>query len=68
MFKDRLAVELRRSGMSQTELAARVGVSKGSVSVWLRGSEPRRPQYDRLLDVLPGLRDNREPESAEAAS
>lgn len=66
-FKERLAAEIRRSGLTQKDLAAKVGVSKTLIGFWLRGTEPKRPQYERLLAVFPGLRDSA-PASAEAAS
>lgn len=51
LFADRLRTELRRSHMSQTTLAERVGVSQQTVSKWLNGeTQPR-------LKVLPALAD-----------
>jgi transcriptional regulator with XRE-family HTH domain len=39
-FVDILTNAMRQGGISQTDLAARLGVSQGAVSRWLRGKEP----------------------------
>lgn len=54
-FAKRLSEELQASGMTQKELAERVGVTQGAVNYWLHGTEPPRPKYVKLLSALPGL-------------
>lgn len=56
-FRDRLRAELDRSGMTQQKFADHIEVSFSTLCAWLRGSEPGVTRYERLLKVLPGLRD-----------
>ena len=48
-----LAPNLRRAGMTQAELARRIGVSKTSVSQWIRGG--MSPQADLLPKIAKEL-------------
>ena len=53
-LSDRLRFALDRSGMSQAELAERIGVTKGSVSNWILGrvSSIKSGTINKLADVL----------------
>jgi predicted transcriptional regulator len=51
-FKDRLAAVLRRSGLTQVELAARLGVNQSVISRYLLGAEPRATAYERMKAEL----------------
>lgn len=56
-FKERLRIAIVATGKTQKQIATEVGIVPGMLSMYLRGSEPRRPTYERLLDVLPALRE-----------
>lgn len=56
-FKERLAAAIRGSGLTQKQVAAKLGVAPSMVGFWLRGAEPRRPTYERILDAFPELRE-----------
>ena len=51
---DRLKIALNRTGLSQTELANRVGVTKGSVSNWVTGRNTsiRSEIFDQVASAL----------------
>lgn len=53
LFPSRLREAMRRCGISQEELADRVGASQSSVSFWLLGDRfPRIPMLFKLADAL----------------
>lgn len=62
---DRIREERERAGLTQSELAALVGVTPRSVGNWERGEMHPRNSLTRLTDVLPGLLPA-EPEPARA--
>lgn len=44
---------LKRAGVTQTELADRLGIQQTSVSVWVRGKG--RPEVDRIIAIAHAL-------------
>ena len=46
-----LKAELVRKGITQTELARRMSVSRSYLSQILNGIEPMRPHYARLISI-----------------
>lgn len=52
IFPDMLRSELRRNGMKQQELAARVGCTQSDISRWLKG---RIPSGDKLVALAQAL-------------
>ncbi len=52
-FAQRLKAALEASGLSQAELARRIGVSQPTVSAWLGGADPKVSHYHRLIAELP---------------
>ena len=46
-----LKAELVRKGISQTELARRMSVSRSYLSQILNGIEPMKPHYARLISI-----------------
>lgn len=68
-FSARLASELKSSGLKQADIAARLDVSEGSVSGWIKGtSKPYRKTVDALAALLgvraEWLREGRTPRAA----
>jgi len=52
-FRDMLARLRRERGMTQAELAARLGVSKSSISMYERGNrEPELDLLERMADLF----------------
>ena len=49
---DRLKVLRERQHLTQRELAVRVGVSTGLVSLWERGVRPKMDHIDKLAGAL----------------
>ena len=48
-----IAIARERAGMTQTQLAERLGVTQGAVSQWEKSTTfPRMPMLIRLADVL----------------
>lgn len=45
----RVLADLRAQGVGNRTVARKVGVSKGTVSNWKRGSEPRHSDGERLI-------------------
>lgn len=44
---------LNREGMTQTELAKRLGISRSTVSMWCSGSaDPRMPKVDKMCEIF----------------
>ena len=54
-FTVRLREAMQRRNLTQAKLAAAVGVTQPTVHAWLKGSEPHRPLYERLLAIMPEL-------------
>ena len=48
-FKNRLRLALDKTGIKQTELAKKMGISKGTVSQYLSGL--CTPKTDKIYDV-----------------
>ena len=46
---------MQRRKLTQAKLAEKVGVTQPTVHAWLNGSEPQRPQYKRLVRVIPEI-------------
>lgn len=57
-FRRTLRLAVERRGLSQTDLAEKLGVSQNSVSTWLLGRSVPEPErvfaIERALDVDPG--------------
>lgn len=57
-FRRTLRLAMDRRGMSQTDLADKLGVSQNSVSTWLLGRSVPEPErvfaIERALDLEPG--------------
>lgn len=52
-FSDRLKEALALRGMSQTELAEKTGIGKGSISTYLRGTwKPKQDKVDLIAQAL----------------
>lgn len=44
---------MRKRGITQSELARKVGVSQPTVFGWLGGAEPKMSHYRRVVAILP---------------
>ncbi len=52
-FSDRLVQSLTTSGVSQSQLAQKLGVTKQAVSIWKKGnSVPTYPVIEKIADIL----------------
>lgn len=49
---DRLRIRREANGLSQTDLALKMGVSQGRISQWERGSQPPHEQLEKLDSIL----------------
>lgn len=52
-FAKRLRGAMRKRGITQSELARKVGVSQPTVFGWLGGAEPKMSHYRRVVAILP---------------
>jgi transcriptional regulator with XRE-family HTH domain len=46
---------MRLAGMSQTDVAKDLGVSRATVYGWLTGSEPSDANFEKLVTIFPEL-------------
>ncbi len=52
-FAERLKAAMVTAGLSQSELARRIGVAQPTVYAWLNGADPKTSHYHRLIAELP---------------
>ena len=53
IFARNLAIQIDRSQLNQSQLSEILGVSRATVSDWVKGKiQPRLPMFFRLCDVL----------------
>lgn len=48
----RVAAERQRQGLSQRELAERLGTDQSSLSAWERGETRPSPRYEQVLEIF----------------
>lgn len=51
-FAENLKSKLAAKGMTQTELAAKIGVAQSQISRWLGPSTPSRPTQEAIAKAL----------------
>lgn len=56
-FKDRLRAAIRDQNLTQAQAAEKIGCNPHMLGYYLRGSEPRRPMYERILEAFPSMRE-----------
>lgn len=54
-FAKALKRAMRLAGMSQSDVAKEIGVSRATVYGWLTGSEPTDPNFEKLVILFPVL-------------
>lgn len=50
-LREKILIEMRRRGITQRELASRLGVTPMSVWKFLRGNDPRLSTIERIMSV-----------------